>query len=66
VKMRVTNRPPVFVPLSERAELAKQSKAALMDLVWSLAGRCAESSDDRAEVMALIRQEVKVRELYRQ
>lgn len=63
--MRVTNRPPIFVPLSERAELGKLSKAALMDLVWSFAGRCVESSDDRAEVMVAIRAEARVREDYR-
>ena len=63
--MRVTNRPPLFVPVPERSELGRLSKAALMDLVWSFAGRCVESSDDRAEGMRAIREEVKVRDTYR-
>lgn len=31
------NKPPLFVPDEYRAEIAKLSKAALMDLAWDLA-----------------------------
>lgn len=39
--MNLKNQPPVFVPHQYQAEIEKESKAALMDMVWDLATRCA-------------------------
>jgi hypothetical protein len=41
--MNLKNQQPVFVPFCFRAEIEKHSKAALMDMVWDLATRCAGS-----------------------
>ena len=35
--MALRSKPPVLVPREYRAELAKPSKAALMDMVWDYA-----------------------------
>jgi hypothetical protein len=42
--MNLKNQPPVFVPRQHCAEIEKLSKAALMDMVWDLATRCAGTS----------------------
>lgn len=39
--MHLKNQPPVFVPDHYQAEIETLSKAALMDMVWDLATRCA-------------------------
>jgi hypothetical protein len=41
--MNLKNKPPVFVPYCFRAEIEGFFKAALMDMVWDLATRCAGS-----------------------
>ena len=54
--MHLKNQPPIFVPEQFRAEIEKLSKAALMDLAWDFATRCAgASSDDTNAVMAELR-----------
>jgi hypothetical protein len=42
--MTAKNKPPVLVPCDCRAELAKLSKAALMDMVWGYAMARASTS----------------------
>ncbi len=50
--MNLKNQPPVLVPEAYQPEIEKLSKAALMDLVWSFAARCAGSqADDPSLVM---------------
>lgn len=39
--MNLKNQPPLFVPREYRAEIEKLSKAALMDIAWDFAQRCA-------------------------
>ncbi len=46
----ITKKPTACAPSS----MMQLSKAALADLAWSLAGRCAESCDDRAEVLRIV------------
>jgi hypothetical protein len=46
-RMNLKNQPPIFVHEAYRAEIEKLSKAALMDIVWDLAQRCAGETDDR-------------------
>lgn len=46
--MNLKNHPPVFVPRVHCAEFEKMSKAALMDVVWDLAVRCAGSESPDA------------------
>lgn len=45
--MNLKNQPPIFVPREYRGEVEKLSKAALMDIAWDLAQRCAQMPDDR-------------------
>jgi len=42
--MALRSKPPVLVPREYRAELAKLSKAALMDMVWNYAMSRASAS----------------------
>ena len=44
--MNLKNQPPVFVPEVYRGEIERLPKAALMDMVWDLAQRCAGADDD--------------------
>lgn len=55
--MHLNAKPPVLVPYKHWAEIEKLSKAALMDMVWSLAGQTVESAEDESDVMARIREE---------
>lgn len=55
--MHLNARPPVLVPSTHWQEIEKLSKAALMDMVWSFAGRCSESADDAEAVMREFRAE---------
>ena len=48
----VMKKPPVLAP--ETSGLMRLSKAALADLVWSFAGRCAACTDDPDDVNAEI------------
>lgn len=50
----------VLVHERYRAALDALSKAHLMDLAWSLAGRNASSADDPHAVMSILRMESKV------
>jgi hypothetical protein len=52
--MHLRNKPPVFVPREHRAEFEALSKAALMDMVWDYAERCAEEKEMSA-IMAEFR-----------
>lgn len=45
--MNLKNQKPVFVPWGFQAEMEKLSKAALMDMVWDLAQRCAAATDNQ-------------------
>jgi hypothetical protein len=63
--MHARAKPPVLVPDEYCTEIESLSKAALMDLVWSLAGQTVESSDDDPEVMRKIREERGIVESYR-
>lgn len=45
--MNLKNQRPVFVPQVYQRDLEKFTKAALMDMVWDLAQRCAGATDDR-------------------
>jgi hypothetical protein len=49
-------KPPALVRAKHRAEVERLSKAALVDMVWSFAVRCA-GNDLPAEVMAEFRRE---------
>lgn len=42
--MNLKNQPPIFVPREYRAEIERLSKAALMDIAWDYATRCATPS----------------------
>lgn len=55
--MHLKNIPPALVPYKHTGELEKLSKAALMDMVWSLASRTVECCDDEHQVIHAIRQE---------
>ena len=58
--MHLKNIPPQIVPREYWCEVEKLSKAALMDMVWSLAGQCVnheDGSDDYREVIAKFRAE---------
>lgn len=54
--MNLKNQPPVLIPQPFRAEIEQLSKAALMDMVWSFAGRCGPS-EDRRDIMEIFRGE---------
>lgn len=58
--MHMKNKGPVLIPLRHIAEVEKLSKAALMDVVWSLAARCSQSADDAESVMTEFRAEWEV------
>jgi len=55
--MHLKNQPPVLVPSTVRAEIEKLSKAALMDIAWSFATRCAGNEGDPGPIMAELRRE---------
>ena len=55
--MNLKNQKPVLVPFAHWAELDGLSKAALMDVVWSFATRCAGREDDAATILAEVRRE---------
>ena len=55
--MHAKAKPPVLVPHEFRTEIEACSKAALMDIVWSLAGQAVQSCDDEPDVMRKIREE---------
>lgn len=56
---------PVLVPPEYCTEIEALSKAALMDMVWSLAGQTVESCDDDPDVMRKIRDERRIVEHFR-
>jgi hypothetical protein len=65
-RMNLKNQPPIFVHEAYRAEIEKLSKAALMDIVWDLAQRCAGETDDRPrQIMEEIRRTADVITTYR-
>jgi hypothetical protein len=65
--MHLNAKPPIFVPFSERAEIEKLSKAALMDMVWDYARQVAWvcGEDDTAEIMAEFRKRREIILTYR-
>jgi hypothetical protein len=72
MSMGITKRPPHFVPKEFCGEMEKISKAALMDMVWTLAGRIAgntesgtTSFENTAPIVALIREEWEIVKIYR-
>ena len=62
--MNIKNRGPVFVPSGYSSEIEKMSKAALMDLAWDFAQRCA-GSDDSAQIMRELRAAREIVETHR-
>jgi hypothetical protein len=52
--MHPKNKPPIFVPGEYQAEMDRLSKAALMDIVWTLAAG-PDIPDAPAQIMAEIR-----------
>ena len=52
--MNLKNRPPIFVPQQYRQEIEACSKAALMDVAWDLAVRCAGSVNDADAIGDLV------------
>jgi hypothetical protein len=63
--MHLKNIPPALVPFKHTAELEALSKAALMDMIWSLAAQLSECCDDERQVMYTIGREWKTVERYR-
>lgn len=61
--MNLKNQQPVFVPYEFRAEMEKQSKAALMDMVWDFAFQMAGERPDDA--MAEFRRRREIIEIHR-
>ena len=55
--MHLKNHPPILVPEIVRDEIEKLSKAALMDIAWCFATRCAGHEGDPGLVMAEFRRE---------
>jgi hypothetical protein len=55
--MHMKNQPPVLVPNNCWVEIERLSKAALMDMVWSFATRCAGNEGDPGEIMVELRRE---------
>ncbi len=47
--MNLKNKPPVFVPQQFRAEVERQSKAALMDMAWDMAKQLTPPPDEGGE-----------------
>ena len=57
--MNLKNRPPIFVPEQLQGEIEKLSKAALMDMVWDLAARCAGCDGGHPQAHAAIMSEIR-------
>lgn len=55
--MHLKNQPPALVPEIVRGEVERLSKAALMDIAWSFATRCAGNEGDPGPIMAEFRRE---------
>ncbi len=55
--MNLKNQKPVLVPIVYWAELERVSKAALMDIVWSLAARCTGLRPGAPAIMDEFRRE---------
>lgn len=58
--MNLKNIPPLFVPEAYRASIEKFSKAALMDMLWNIAGMTVESTEDDAQVGLVIFKEAHI------
>jgi len=56
--------PPVFLPYRFQPEIEKLSKAALMDLAWDYATRCAEG-DTHDAIMDELRKSAEIVTLHR-
>lgn len=56
-QMNLKNQPPILVHPAYRVEIESLSKAALMDIVWSFATRCAGREDEPIYPMNEIRRE---------
>jgi hypothetical protein len=63
--MHLKNIPPALVPYKHTGELGKLSKAALMDMVWSLAAQLTECCDDERQVIHVIWREWQTVEQHR-
>jgi hypothetical protein len=65
-KMNLKNQPPVFVPNVYRNEIKRLPKAALMDMVWDLAQRCAGVDDNHPrQIMEEIQRTAEIITTYR-
>ena len=53
--MHLNAKLPMFVPTRFQDEIEKLSKAALMDLAWDYATRCAEDGNTEDGIMAEFR-----------
>jgi hypothetical protein len=57
----VMKKPAIFADRS----LMRLSKAALADIAWNLAARCAESCDDRDAVLSVVMEEAETVSIHR-
>lgn len=62
--MHLNARRPIFVPQEYWAEVEKLSKAALMDLVWDYATRCA-ASESNGDIIAELRKSAAIVNVHR-
>jgi hypothetical protein len=64
--VNLKNKRPVFVPEQFQSEIEKNSKAALMDMVWDLATRAA-GADELAvnDIMSEVRHTSEIIKSYR-
>lgn len=63
--MNLKNQPPIFVPEQFCKEIEALSKAALMDMVWDLATRCARPGIGQDGVMTEVRATSEIIAVYR-
>ena len=62
--MNLKNKPPMFVPTRFQDEIEKLSKAALMDIAWDYATRCAAAQTDDS-VMTELRAQIDIIQIHR-
>jgi hypothetical protein len=55
--MHLRNQRAVLVPSQLTFEIEQMSKAALMDIAWSMATRLSGQEEDPGEIMRVFRQE---------
>jgi hypothetical protein len=64
--MHLKNQRPIFVPQVYWTEIERLSKAAMMDMVWDLAQRCAGVGNDHPrQIMDEIARTAEIITIYR-